>query len=379
MRNRLSEDGFQKRHSPIGPAISWAAISLLLGGCVAATQLVQNDQLAADVKAKGFARYKEILLVPPKEDPRSVVPRVVSGFSDMGYTVRVMDADKPLEPGQGTGFVISENYVLTCAHVIGDELAVTISSDNVRIIGDVVKASKDVDLALIKLRTRPSKSITPLSFRDVNRGYALGEDVFTIGFPLSHLLGNNARMTKGVLSATSGLRDDPKTIQVSAEVQPGNSGGPLLDRDGLVMGVVAQTVNPWRVAQTSGGALPQNVNFSIKSSSAIGFLQEADKEAYAALQFNKPRTLDKAAPAVVKVQAGIVEESSRTEKLIVRLSYISRWDIWFRFRRFVLTAYDFDSQEPLFAAGQGRDNMISNEDVVIRDTLAQFKKALDSE
>jgi S1-C subfamily serine protease len=62
--------------------------------------------------------------------------------------------------------------------------------------------------------------------------------VYTIGYPLSRLLGSSARFTKGAIGATSGMNDNPKQIQVSAEIQPGNSGGPLFDNDGLVVGVV---------------------------------------------------------------------------------------------------------------------------------------------
>ncbi len=62
----------------------------------------------------------------------------------------------------------------------------------------------------------------------------------------------------------------------------------------------------------------------------------------------------------------------------MRLNYISIWDIWYRFRLFVLTAFDYETQEPLFAVGQGRDNLVSNEDVVMSDTFGQFRKAVES-
>jgi serine protease Do len=80
---------------------------------------------------------------------------------------------------------------------------------------------------------------------------------------------------------------------------------------------------------------------------------------------------------VAKIQAGAVgPDSQRADKMLVRFAYISMWDMWYRFRLFALAAFDYETQESLFIAGQGRDNVISNEDVVVRDTLEQFRKAI---
>src|SRR3979490_2965561 len=107
------------------------------------------------------------------------------------------------------------------------------SARGTRYDADVLSSDTDKDIAILKIRQVDIRHVVPLSFRDDHR-YSLGADVFTIGYPLSHLLGSSARFTKGSVSATSGLNDAPKQIQVSAEIQPGNSGGPLFDKDGLV-------------------------------------------------------------------------------------------------------------------------------------------------
>ena len=111
------------------------------------------------------------------------------------------------------------------------------SARGTRYDADVLSSDTDKDIAILKIRQVDIRHVVPLSFRDDHR-YSLGADVFTIGYPLSHLLGSSARFTKGSVSATSGLNDAPKQIQVSAEIQPGNSGGPLFDKDGLVVGVM---------------------------------------------------------------------------------------------------------------------------------------------
>lgn len=356
------------------------ASTVLLQGCVAATQLVQNDKASEEVKARSYKSYKQVLLIPPKEDPRNVVPRTVSELENMGFKVQLIDAGKPIDAAQGTGFLIgADGFVLTCAHVLGGVQDATVTLNDKRYFADLVKADKDADLALLKLRDKLPEPVATLHFRDAAHAYSMGEDVFTIGYPLSRLLGNGERMTKGVVSATTGIRDDTKHLQFSAEVQPGNSGGPLLDHEGYVLGVVQKTLNPWRVMQATGGALPQNINFSIKNQPVIDFVQSASARAFEQLSFNNPGGLEAAGRAVAKIQAGIVESDAEGhDKLVVRLNYISIWDMWYRFRLFVLAAFDFETQEPLFVAGQGSDSMFSNEEVVMADTFAQFRKAIES-
>jgi serine protease Do len=365
---------------PAGRSVALLCVTftvLALSACVASTQLVKNDHVSADVSAKGLKSYKEILFIPPKNDPRNVVPRAVSELQSLGYKVAMVDSAKGLEISQGTGFLISsDGYIVTCAHVLGDKKEATITLDGNRVHADVIKSDDKADLALLKLREKLPESATSLTFRERTRAYSMGEDVFTIGYPLSRILGNSARMTKGLLSATTGLRDDPNQIQVSAEIQPGNSGGPLLDHDGQVIGVVQQTMNPWRVAQATGGSLPQNINFAIKNDPILDFLRVADPNIYAKLRFNQVGSLEKAVHAVAKVQAGMIDDTGGSDKMVVRLFYVSKWDVWYRFDKFVVAAFDYDTGEPLFAAGQGRDNMISNEDVVIKDTFAEFRKAV---
>jgi serine protease Do len=357
-----------------------ASLALLLGGCAASTQLVHNDKASAEVKARSFKSYKEVLLVPPAEDKRNVVPRTKAELEAMGFTVRVMDPSKPIEAAQGTAFVISAaGHVLTCAHVLGEIKEATLTLDGKRYFADVLKADKDADLALLKLRESLPAGAALISFRGSAKSAAMGEEVYTIGYPLSRLLGSGARMSRGLVSAANGLRDDPKQLQVSAEIHPGNSGGPLLDREGQAVGVISQTINPWRVVQATGGALPQNINFAIKNEPTLAFLKGADSGVFDALAFDKAGGLERANRAVARIQAGIVaDDAERRDKMVVRLNYVSLWDVWYRFRFFVLAAFDFETQEPLFAAGQGRDNLVSNEEVVMKDTFDQFRKAIAS-
>ncbi len=98
-----------------------------------------------------------------------------------------------------------------------------------------------------------------------------GDSVVVAGYPLSNLLGSNMSVTTGSVSQLSGPRDDSRLLQVTAPVQPGNSGGPLLDGESNVIGVVTGTLNGLVLAIATG-ALPQNVNFAVKTSVVRNFL-----------------------------------------------------------------------------------------------------------
>ncbi len=347
----------------------------LLQGCASSTEVVKNKN---NTPIQNYTT--DLYLIPPSKDPRNVVPTIVNEFEAMGFKVSLLAPDKPGVGSRGTGFVISsDGHILTCAHVVGEEQTATVRISGIRYEADVVNKDKEKDLALLKIRKENVPALVPLSFRNDKR-YGIGEDVSTVGFPLSNLLGNSARYTKGSISSSTGLKDDPKQIQFSAQIQPGNSGGPLFDKDGIILGVVSQTLNPMRTLADTGGALPQNINFAIKGEVVLEYLGAADKDLYRSLVFNKGYSVDDLQKSVVKIRSGIItEEWEKRPKLVARLDYVSFWDIWPRFKLFAIRFFDFDSHDFLFAAGQGRDNLLSNENKVIKDTFAQIRKTLRAE
>src|SRR5262249_57418929 len=99
----------------------------------------------------------------------------------------------------------------------------------------------------------------------------LGESIAIFGFPLTGLLSSSGNFTTGSVAAVTGLSDDSRMVQISAPVQPGNSGGPLIDKYGNVIGVIVAKLNAIGVASVTND-IPQNVNFAIKSPLATHFL-----------------------------------------------------------------------------------------------------------
>jgi S1-C subfamily serine protease len=151
---------------------------------------------------------------------------------------------------------------LTNAHVIVGCTRVLIKLGSAASAVDVQAIDLASDLALLK-GPRPSATAV---FR---RGAApLGESVTVFGFPLTGTLAATGNLTTGAVSGLAGLSNDPSKYQISAPVQPGNSGGSVLDESGAVIGVVVG-----RLRQTVTGEFHQNVNFAVKSSVAQNFLE----------------------------------------------------------------------------------------------------------
>jgi S1-C subfamily serine protease len=174
----------------------------------------------------------------------------------------------------GTGFVVARDRVLTNHHVIDGCNAITVRSADGRILPATMPARVDVqrDLALLVVPNDPGP-ILPFRANPVRRG----ESVVTYGFPLAGLLAAGPTLTTGEVSALAGLANNEQHFQISAPVQQGNSGGPLLDRQGHVMGVIVSKLNAQRIAQRTGD-IPQNVNFAVKGTEALGFLRRAGVE-----------------------------------------------------------------------------------------------------
>ncbi len=95
-----------------------------------------------------------------------------------------------------------------------------------------------------------------------------------IGYPFHGMLTSDFTVTTGIVSSLSGILNDTRFLQISAPVQPGNSGGPLLDTSGNVVGVVAAKLNAMVFAKATGD-MPENINFAIKTGAVRDFLDNS--------------------------------------------------------------------------------------------------------
>ncbi|OGU71634.1 MAG: hypothetical protein A2V93_06390 [Ignavibacteria bacterium RBG_16_34_14] len=115
------------------------------------------------------------------------------------------------------------------------------------------------------------EQISPLPVGEVNQ-IKEGDKVFTIGFPLLQELGKTPRVSEGIINSTYGINDDPRMFQISIPVQPGNSGGPMFNQNGEVIGIITSTINNAYLI-INKGTFPQNVNFAVKINYLFNLLE----------------------------------------------------------------------------------------------------------
>ena len=192
----------------------------------------------------------------------------------------------------GSGFLITEDgFLVTNEHVVKDAGQIRLLTSAGMIAAKVVKVDAANDLALLKAEGRFA-ALPVVS----SRGVRLGGTVATVGFPNIGLQGFAPKLAKGDVAALSGASDDARYFQISVPVQPGNSGGALVDERGNVVGVVSAKLSA-RAALAASGTLPENVNYAVKSSFLLGFLESVPE---VSAKLKEPNTNERKFEDVVK-------------------------------------------------------------------------------
>jgi TPR repeat protein len=181
-------------------------------------------------------------------------------------------------------FVTEDGYALTSYHVVSKAARIQLWTGSSTFPARLVKSDPANDLALLKV----SGKFLALPLQ-ASRGVELGETVFTLGFPNITLQGMEPKVTEGKISSLSGVQDDPRYFQISVAVQPGNSGGALVNSKGNVVGVVAAKLSV-RAALATSGSLPENVNYAVKSSYALLLLESVSE---VSVRLREPKTRER--------------------------------------------------------------------------------------
>jgi len=201
----------------------------------------------------------------PYGNPQRVM--LVRNFPKEPRSSSVVDT----ENSSGTGFFVTQDLVATNYHVVREAKNISFSVGGATIQGELLLKDSQNDLALIRIKSaNPSTTVTTLKGMKClaignSDGAKTGDAVFTIGFPLSEILAATPSVAQGLVSNSSGMDNDPRMFQISIPIQAGNSGSPLLDSNGRVIGVVTSTLNSKAMLRATG-SFPQNVNFATKSS-----------------------------------------------------------------------------------------------------------------
>lgn len=158
----------------------------------------------------------------------------------------------------GTGFALTNNYIVTNYHVVENAKSIQIQgvngNFNSKYNATVIATDKYNDLAILKVGGCTISSLEiPYSVKTFTS--EVGEEVFVLGYPLTSTMGDEIKLTTGVISSKTGFQGDVSQYQISAPIQPGNSGGPLFDSKGNIIGIVS--------AKHRGA---ENVGYAIKAS-----------------------------------------------------------------------------------------------------------------
>lgn len=165
----------------------------------------------------------------------------------------------------GSGFFLTTNGIIaTNAHVVegASNIEITVSNE----VGvftyktKVLLVDSKNDVALLQIDDDKFKGLSKIPY-GVTENSDVGSKVFTIGYPLNDVMGSNFKVTDGIISAISGIGDDMRYYQISVPLQPGNSGGPLFNKEGNIIGITSAKLNEKAV-----GTQIENVNYAIKSS-----------------------------------------------------------------------------------------------------------------
>ena len=184
--------------------------------------------------------------------------------------------DQPKRAGKVAGnasgfFVDARGHLLTNHHVTGGCTGFLVRSSGEDQPATLVASDRQWDLALLKL-ARP-RAVRPAALR-IRPGPTLGEPVLLAGYPLQGLLSDELHVAVGIVSALAGPRGDARFVQLSTPVQPGSSGGPVLDSRGRVIGVLAGVLRP-EDADRAGAVWPPDISFAVRAELLKRFLDRA--------------------------------------------------------------------------------------------------------
>ncbi len=171
-------------------------------------------------------------------------------------------------PASGTAWGVHKGYLVTASHVVKGAKRIYVYSDG-QAVGSarVVADDPASDVAILKLAPL-HPGVLPVFELSV-RAPTLGKSIFTLGYPAPDILGQQVKMTAGEISGTTGIEDNARLLQISVPIQPGNSGGPIINWDGEVVGIADASL-----AKIDDDAPAQNVNYAVKASYVRAMLEE---------------------------------------------------------------------------------------------------------
>lgn len=172
----------------------------------------------------------------------------------------------------GSGFALAQGHIVTNYHVVENAKTILVKGIKGDFVTEyrasVVATDKVNDIAIIKISDDRFKGFGAAPYKIKRAMSDVGESVWALGYPMVGVMGDEVKFTDGKISARTGIQGDMSVYQISVPIQPGNSGGPLFDNNGNIVGITSSGLN--REAFNS-----ENVNYAIKTSYLYNLIESS--------------------------------------------------------------------------------------------------------
>ncbi|MBI5048068.1 MAG: trypsin-like peptidase domain-containing protein [Deltaproteobacteria bacterium] len=351
------------------------------------TVIIDGCTMTAYVTTDNITTKDTTFIVSNKNDPIGVAPIISEELSKLGFSIQTFHSNQKMQEHEpkltlafGSGFFISEDGMLISnLHVVKDSSAIIIKKvDGESFKSRVIIIDEENDIAILK----PLEPIKVLKWMrlDQSENVKIGDHIKVVGFPLIDLLGKHPRVTEGIVSADVGLMDNPTRFQVSAAIQPGNSGGPILNEKFHVIGIATEKLSDLYTLKKTG-TVPQNVNFGIKINYAAALFNDDIRKSIDTKTSDVVSLEDAIeATALIAVNDSDTPKSAATprqnRRILLTYSYNYAWDgFYYTLLRFNMQWIDENSGE-IIANGNFSGTSFSSYETIVRSVLKEiFAKA----
>lgn len=177
-----------------------------------------------------------------------------------------MSAMLHAENWTGTGWALKDGYVVTNFHCVDGATNIVVKSHQGDYSAKVVATDESSDLAIIRINDAAFSGFGEVPYSIERKQCEVGESIWTIGYPMMDIMGEEVKFTDGKISAKTGYKGDLSTYQITVPIQPGNSGGPLFNESGNIVGITSSGLNK---------QVADNVNYAIKTSYLLNLIESA--------------------------------------------------------------------------------------------------------
>ena len=218
------------------------------------------------IKSRFICVAKEVK-IPPNAYAFGSGWKCNSGFEKSGNSCIEAKDDTIYRAGSGTGFATTfDGHILTNHHVIDGCSEVTVHNKGRSYITTVISQDPKNDLAILISDFKPSKIYT------LSTEVYLSDDIYAAGFPFGKRISSSITVNRGIVSALMGPGDDISKFQIDADINSGNSGGPIVDKKGNAIGIAVSKLNREKALEELG-SVPEGFNFAVNSMMAIGLFR----------------------------------------------------------------------------------------------------------